>query len=333
MKKPHFINPVRNKTANSRQRSEWISNGVKLRYGENPHQKGLFFAFDSKDKLAISRFKILQGKELSFNNLLDIDAVLNVISRIGKIKPAAVVVKHGNPCGAALAKDIKEAFRKAWEGDPLSAFGGIIAVNRAVDEKLAKEMTKNFFEVLLSPEVGGLARKIFEKKPDIRILINPSLKKPSLPKGKDLKFIRGGVLIQDISQKEVKERDLKFVTKKKPGKSQIKDLLFAFKICSVSKSNTITIAKNEQVLGNGVGATSRVYAAKQALEIASSRAKGAVAASDGFFPFTDSPELFEKKGISSVIQPGGSKADQEIIDFCNKNNIAMVMTGIRGFKH
>ena len=306
---------------------------TKLRYGENPHQKGVFFPIESKDKLAIPHFKILQGKELSFNNILDINASLDVISKIGKEKPATVVIKHGNPCGAALAKDSKEAFKKAWEGDLLSAFGSVVCVNRMVDRDLAKTMTKNFFEVLLAPEITKEAESIFSQKPNIRVLVNPTLKKPNLAKSKDLKFVRGVLLVQDAASKEIKEKDLKFVTKKKPSKSQVNDLLFAFKICEASKSNSVTIAKNEQVVGNGIGTTARVYAAKQALEVAGKRAKGAVAASDGFFPFVDSLKLFKKYGISAIIQPGGSKADKEVIDFCNKNNLAMVFTGIRGFKH
>jgi len=306
---------------------------IKLRYGENPHQEGNFFPRDLKDKLAIPRFKILQGKELSFNNYLDIDAALNVISKIGEGKPAVTIIKHGNPCGAALGKDIDEAFKKAWAGDPLSAFGGIIAANREVDKTLALKMVKNFFEVLLLPKISKEALEILARKPDIRILVNPDLKKPTLPKGKDKKFVRGGVLVQDVSKEVVKEKDLKFVTKKKPTKPQIKDLLFAFKVCESSKSNTITICKKEQVLGNGAGLVSRVYAAKIALEIAKKRAKGAVAASDGFFPFTDSIEIFKKAGILAIIQPGGSKADEKVIEYCNKNNISMVFTGIRGFKH
>lgn len=306
---------------------------IKLRYGENPHQEGFFYPAETKDKLAITRFKILQGKELSFNNYLDIDAALSVISKIGDYKPAAVVIKHGNPCGVALGKNINEAFRKAWEGDPLSAFGGIIALNREVSTVLAKKMTKNFFEVMLAPKISKDVLEIFGAKPNTRVLVNPALQNPVLPKEKDKKIVRGGLLVQDVSKKEVKEKDLKFVTKKRPTKIQIKDLLFAFKVCGVSKSNTITIVKNEQVLGNGVGSTSRVYAAKTALDVAGKRAKGAVAASDGFFPFTDSLEVFKEAGISSIIQPGGSKADEEVIDYCNKNNISMVFTGIRGFKH
>jgi len=306
---------------------------IKLRYGENPHQKGVFLPVESKDELAMPKFKILQGKELSFNNILDIDAALYVISKTGREKPAAIIIKHGNPCGAGLAKDIATAFQKAWEGDPLSAFGGIIAVNRTVDKKLAQNMTKNFFEVLLAPEVIKEAKEIFKTKPNIRILVNSNLKNPQLPKTKDIKFVRGGMLVQDIARKEVRTKDLKFVTKKRPTKAQIKDLLFAFNICEVSKSNAITIVKNEKVLGNGTGATARVYSAKRAVEIAEKRAKGGVAASDGFFPFTDSVELFKKAGIKAMIQPGGSLADKKVIEYCNKNNIAMVFSGIRGFKH
>lgn len=306
---------------------------VRFRYGENPHQKGILLAAESRDKLAIPSFKIIQGKELSFNNFLDIDAAINVISRIGKERSASVVIKHGNPCGAAFGKNINESFKKAWGGDPLAAFGGIVVVNREVSNGLAKKMLENFFEILLAPKISKEAKKVFTQKPSIRVLLNPALSKPFLSKEKDAKNIRGGILIQDPSIKELKEKDLKFVTKKKPTKAQIKDLLFAFKICESSKSNTITVVKNEQVLGNGVGATSRVYSAMQALGVAGKRAKGAVVASDGFFPFADSLELFKKAKLSAIIQPGGSKADPEIINFCNKNNLSMVFSGVRGFKH
>lgn len=307
---------------------------IKLRYGENPHQKGMFLATNSKDKLAIPNFKIIQGKELSFNNFLDIDSAINVISRIGTEKPASAVIKHGNPCGAALGKNIEEAFKKAWDGDPLAAFGGIIVVNREVSGFLAHKMIKNFFEVLLAPGISKEAEKIFQKKPNIRVLVNQALKKPQLSKEKDVKNIRGGILLQDISKKEIKEKDLNFVTRKKPTRAQIRDLLFAFKICEASKSNSITVVKGEQVLGNGVGATARIYSAGQALGIAYQKGiKGAVAASDGFFPFTDSVEYFKKANISAIIQPGGSKADQKVIEYCDKNNLAMAFTGLRGFKH
>lgn len=306
---------------------------VNLRYGENPHQEAVFCPVSLKDKLAIMRFKILQGKEISFNNILDIDSALNLISKIGGNEPAAVVIKHGNPCGAALGKNAQDSFRKAWQGDPLSAFGGIICINRKVDDKLVHEMTKNFFEVLLAPEITKDAQEIFSQKPNIRILINLALKIPRLSKAKDLKAVRGGFLIQDSFQKEIKEKDLKFVTKKKPTKKQIKDLLFAFKICEASKSNTVTIVKNEQVLGNGAGQTARVYSTRQALAVAGKRTKRAVIASDGFFPFTDSVELFKKAGISAIIQPGGSLADGKVIKYCDKNNLSMVFTGVRGFKH
>lgn len=304
-----------------------------LCYGENPHQKAMFLATSSKDKLAIPNFKIIQGNRLSLNNFLDIDSALNVISRIGKDKPASAIIKHGNPCGASFGKNIEEAFKKAWEGDSLSAFGGIIIVNREVSERLAKKMIKNFFEILLAPSISKKALIVFSQKPKVAVLLNPALKNPFLSKEKDVKNIRGGILLQDISQKELKLKDLKFVTRKKPTKAQIDDLLFAFKVCESSKSNSITIVKNKQVIGNGVGATSRVYAAKQALGVAGKRASGAVVASDGFFPFTDSAILFKKAKICAIIQPGGSIADQKVIDFCNKNNLAMIFTGVRGFKH
>lgn len=308
---------------------------VILRYGENPHQKAWVWQEKTKDKLALYKFKQLQGKQLSFNNYLDIDAAVNSICFIGIKGPACVIIKHTNPCGASFDKDINKAFNKAWEGDSLAAFGSIIVVNRSVDEKLANLMIKDkkFFEVLLCPYINSEAKKILGIKKNLRILINPVLKKPLLASGREFRKIRGGVLVQQADTLMLTTTNLKTVTDKKPTPAQIKDLLFAWNICRVSKSNTIVLVKNQQLIGSGVGQQDRFRCCELAVSKAGKRALGSVAASDAFFPFKDGPEILIKAGVKAIIQPGGSIKDQETIDLCNKHNIAMVYTGIRGFKH
>lgn len=305
------------------------------RYGENPHQRGAFYCNqEDKDKLSIQNFKKLQGKEISFNNLLDINAIILTLSELGGKKPACAIVKHGNPCGAAYGRDTKDAFYRAWEGgDPLAAFGGIIGINREVDEKLARLMIKNFFEALLAPKIKEKASKIFSQKPKLIILTNPTLKNPKPSKELDLKKIRGGFLVQEPDLKEINEKDLKVVTKLRPTRKQIKDLLFAWKICKVSKSNAIVLAKDDTLISSGVGQQDRKRCCLLAVTKARTRAKNTVAASDGFFPFPDGPEILIKAGIKAIIQPGGSIHDQDIIKLCDKQKIPMVFTGIRCFKH
>ncbi len=312
--------------------------GIKVyntRYGENPHQKGAFY-LDPKDKdsLAIQKFKKLQGKEISFNNLLDINAAVNVLAEIENKKPACVIIKHGNPCGAAYGKDARDAFFRAWEkGDSLAAFGGIIAVNREVDEKSAKLMIKNFFEVLLIPKITERALRIFSQKPNLIISENLALKNPQHSKETDFKKIRGGFLVQEPDLKEIKEKSLKIATRVRPTKKQIKDLLFAWKICKVSKSNAIVLVKDETLISSGVGQQDRKKCCELAVNKAGERAKNTVAASDGFFPFPDGPEILIKSGVKAIIQPGGSIRDEEIVELCNKYKVPMVFTKIRCFKH
>ena len=305
------------------------------RYGENPHQKGGFYVDQKeKDPLAVQNFKKLQGKQLSFNNILDIDAVVSALSEIENGKPCCVVVKHTNPCGAAYGRDIREAYLRAWyKGDSLAAFGGIIGLNRRINRKLAEAMIKNFFEILLAPAIDLSALKIFSKKPKIRILVNPYLRNPKRQKGLDIKRVRGGFLLQTPDTIRISKRNIKPVTKKKPSETQLKDLLFAWKICKVSKSNAVVLAKEETLISSGVGQQDRKRACQLAVEKAGGRARGGVAASDGFFPFPDGPEILIRAGIRAIIQPGGSIRDKLTIDLCNKYKIPMVFTGIRGFRH
>ncbi len=310
--------------------------GKTLRYGENPHQKGEFYPDENTiDSLAISNFKQLQGKGLSFNNYLDIDGALCTISQLGGQKPACVVIKHTNPCGAAInSTSIYKAYEKAWQGDPLAAFGSIIAVNRIIYKSMAQKMLDGrFFEVLLAPEVDERALEIFSKKSNLRILVNPALKNPKLSTQMDIKRVRGGILKQDADTYEVTKKDLKVVTNVEPTPSQIRDLLFAWKVCKASKSNTIVLAKDEMLVSSGVGQQDRKRCCELCVSKAGARAEGAVAASDAFFPFPDGPEVLVKAGVTAIIQPGGSLRDQLTTDFCNKHKIPMVFCGVRCFRH
>ncbi len=299
-------------------------NITSLRYGENPHQKAEFIG--KMDEV----FEKLQGKELSFNNLVDIDAALELIKEFDKT--AFCIIKHTNPCGAATAPDILEAWMKALAGDPVSAYGGILASNRTVDSLTAVEIDKIFFEVLVAPDFSAEALEILMRKKN-RIILK--LKSYSSPERLE-KTILNGRLIQDRDAHIETEADLKFVTDSKPSKNQVDDMLFANKIVKHAKSNTIVLAKDNQLIGIGVGQTSRIDALKQASDKAKRfnfETKGAVMASDAFFPFPDCVEMAHEAGIEAVIQPGGSMRDQESIDYCNAHSMPMVITGYRHFKH
>ncbi|MBI5122518.1 bifunctional phosphoribosylaminoimidazolecarboxamide formyltransferase/IMP cyclohydrolase [Candidatus Roizmanbacteria bacterium] len=314
-----------------------LQKGTKLRYGENPHQEGIFFRDqNSEDKLGLGTFKIVQGKETSYNNYLDLDAGLQTISLIGNDKPACVILKHTNPCGAAVADTITDAFQKAWYGgDPLAAFGGVIFVNRTVTEELAMQMLadKKFFEILAAPSFTKEALKVFTQKPKLQLLENKNLEKPFLTAYKEIKKIRGGVLMQDTDIKKLTDENLKSVTNKKPTNKQLEDLIFAWKIAQVSKSNCVIAARDGVLLASGVGQQDRKRCCELCVSKANTSLKGAVAATDGFFPFRDGPDILIKAGISAIIQPGGSIRDQETIDACNENDVTMIMTGVRIFKH
>lgn len=314
-----------------------LKNGKKLRYGENPHQTGYFFEIEKnkKDPLNIQNSKQLCGKEISFNNILDIDAGLYIVSQLGGKKPACAIIKHTNPAGAALASDIIEAYTKAWQGDPLASFGSIIVVNRNVEEDLASVMLKDkkFFEILLAPEVEDEALKIFNKKKNLIVLVNPALRNPRPFCDIDYKKVRGGFLVQEQDSKQIRVRDLRFVTENKSNRKQIEDLLFAWKLCKVCKSNAVVIVKNLQLISSSVGQQDRMRCCKLAIDKAGKGAEGAVAASDAFFPFPDGPKILIKAGVLAIIHPGGSIRDQETINLCNKTGTSMVFTGIRCFRH
>lgn len=312
-----------------------FSKQKQLRYGENPHQKGWLWQEGASDPLAFFKFKQIQGKQLSFNNFLDIDSAIKTIAFIGRRSPACVVIKHTNPCGASVNEKIEKAFLKAWAGDSLAAFGSIIAVNRKVDKVLAQLMLEGnrFFEVLICPDINVGAKKVFLIKKNLRILVNPGLKKPKLIPGTDFKKIRGGLLVQEEDVYQLKAKDLKVVTRKKPTKKQLIGLVFAWNIVRASKANAIALVKNHQLVSSGVGQQDRFRCCQLVISKAGKLAVDSLVASDAFFPFKDGPEILAKAGVKAIIQPGGSIRDQETIGLCDQYKIAMVFTGIRCFSH
>ncbi len=302
-----------------------VQQGRELRYGENPHQKGIFYG--DLDGL----FEQLNGKELSYNNLVDIDATVNLLKEF-EGETAFVIIKHTNACGAATASTVKDAYLKAFQADTISAFGGVLATNKPIDLSAAEEINKLFFEILIAPAYSDDALSLLKNKKNRMIL----LQKKELSESKQSKTILNGVIEQDLDLKTDTENDLKVVTKEVPTASEVKALLFASKICKHTKSNTIILANEDQLLASGVGQTSRVDSLKQAIEKAATfgfTLQGSVMASDAFFPFPDCVEIASQYGIRAVIQPGGSVRDQDSITFCDQHDMAMVFTGIRHFKH
>ena len=303
---------------------ESITHSTTLRYGENPHQYGVFFG--EFDKI----FDKLNGKEISYNNLLDIDAAVKLINEFDET--TFVIMKHNNACGVASRPKLIKAWEQALSGDPVSAFGGILITNTKLDKETATEINRLFFEVIIAPDYENEAFELLRQNKKRIILIQ---KEFDFPK-KQFRSLLNGVIAQDADLKTEEENDFKVITKQIPSKDNISDLIFANKIVKHSKSNSIVLAKNKKLIASGVGQTSRVDALKQAIEKANSfdnSLEGGVMASDAFFPFGDSVEIAHNAGITSVVQPGGSIRDKESIDFCNNNNMSMVFTGIRHFKH
>src|SRR5690606_22468579 len=302
-----------------------VQQGRTLRYGENPHQKGSFFG--DLDSL----FDQLNGKELSYNNLVDIDAAIHLVQEF-EAEKAFVIIKHTNACGVATGTSVKEAYLKAFQADTISAFGGVLATNKTLDLEAAEEINKLFFEILIAPGYEPAALELLKSK-KIRILL---VQKVPLRVERQFKSLLNGVIEQDADNKTDAADDLKVVTRRAPSDEEIEALLFASKICKHTKSNTIVLAVKGQLLASGVGQTSRVDALQQAIEKARKFGfdlKGSVMASDAFFPFPDCVEIAHGAGIEAVIQPGGSVKDEDSIRFCDDHNMAMVFTGIRHFKH
>lgn len=301
-----------------------IDNAKVMRYGENPHQKGTFFGDFSK------MFTQLHGKEISYNNLLDIDAAVSLIAEFDT--PTFAILKHNNACGLASRPTILEAWKDALAGDPVSAFGGVLITNGTIDKDSAQEIDKIFFEVIIAPAYNDDALAILKQKKNRIILVQHCRNENKI----QFRSILNGALVQDRDLKVETTEDLKQVTQKAATLEQAEDLLFANKIVKHSKSNAIVLAKNKQLCASGVGQTSRVDALKQAIDKAHTfgfELNGAVMASDAFFPFPDCVEIASKAGISAVVHPGGSIRDNESIEFCDKNDVAMVTTGFRHFKH
>ncbi|KAB1156746.1 bifunctional phosphoribosylaminoimidazolecarboxamide formyltransferase/IMP cyclohydrolase [Flavobacterium luteum] len=303
-----------------------IANGQVLRYGENPHQKGFFFGdFDAM-------FSKLHGKELSYNNLLDVDAAVNLILEFKNEAPTFAILKHNNACGLATRSTIYEAYVAALACDPTSAFGGVLISNVKIDVATAAEINKLFCEVVIAPSYEKEAIAILSEKKNRIILVQNDVELPQ----KQVRTCLNGLLVQDKNNVTDAKQDLKTVTIKSPTAQEIEDLIFASKICKNTKSNTIVFTKNGTLISSGTGQTSRVDALKQAIEKANTFGfdlNGAVMASDAFFPFPDCVEIAKKAGITAVIQPGGSIKDELSIKYCNENKVAMVFTGTRHFKH
>ena len=302
------------------------TNGQVLRYGENPHQKGYFFGdFDAM-------FTKLHGKELSYNNLLDVDAAINLMNEFKNDAPTFAILKHNNACGIAQRDTIHQAYVDALAGDPVSAFGGILISNVEIDKPTAEKIHDLFCEVVIAPSFSSDALEILKGKKNRRLLKLNDIELPQT----SVRTCLNGVLVQDKDSITDAIEHLSHATDNKPTQNELKDLIFASKICKHTKSNTIVLAKNKQLCASGTGQTSRVDALNQAIHKAQSfkfDLKGAVMASDAFFPFPDCVEIADKAGITSVIQPGGSIKDDLSIDYCNKNGVSMVLTGTRHFKH
>ena len=302
------------------------TSGRVLRYGENPHQKGFFFGdFDAM-------FSKLHGKDLSYNNLLDVDAAVNLMLEFKNDAPTFAILKHNNACGLAQRESLYQAYVDALAGDPISAFGGVLISNKEIDKATAEEIHKLFCEVVIAPSYAADALEILKGKKNRIILIQKEVEMPEMI----VRTCLNGMLLQEKDYKTDAQSDLKNATIEQPNERQLEDLIFASKLCKHTKSNTIVLAKNKQLCASGTGQTSRVDALNQAIHKAKSfnfDLDGAVMASDAFFPFPDCVEIAHKNGISCVIQPGGSIKDQLSIDYCNENGVAMVMTGTRHFKH
>ena len=300
-----------------------------LRYGENPHQEAAYYAEEGQDHL-LSGVEKLQGKEISFNNLYDLDAARALLTDLSDLDApaAAVIVKHANPCGAAVGDSVADAYRKALASDPISAFGGIVALNREVDGALAAEISKVFTEILVAPTFTHEAREVFSAKPNVRVLEAGLLARPRLAS----KSVTGGVLLQEADAIE-DASGYKVVTEKQPSPEQTEDLVFAWRVARQVKSNAIVLVQDGATVGVGAGQMSRVDSSEIAAKKAGDRVHGAAAASDAFFPFADGVEALAEAGVGAVIQPGGSVRDEEVIEAANRLDLAMVFTGRRHFNH
>lgn len=310
---------------------------LSLRYGENPHQPAAFYVEPGAAPDTVARAESLHGKELSFNNILDLDSALNLVREF--TRPAAVVLKHNNPCGAAVADTLAVAFQRAYEGDPLSAFGGVLGFNREVDEPTAVQITepKRFVECIIAPSYTPAAFEILTTRPtwkkSVRLLKTGPLADPGAAKGLDIRRVDGGFLAQTRDRGTDDFAGLRVVTKRAPTAEELAELAFAWLVCKHVKSNAIVLSKGGAIVGVGAGQMSRVDSTHLAVRKAGDRSRGAVLASDAFFPFRDNIDEAARAGITAVVQPGGSVRDQESVDACDEHGLAMVITGVRHFRH
>ncbi|MEN3160214.1 bifunctional phosphoribosylaminoimidazolecarboxamide formyltransferase/IMP cyclohydrolase [Alkalimonas sp. NCh-2] len=304
-----------------------------LRYGENSHQQAAFYVDPTAQEASVSTATQLQGKALSYNNIADTDAALECVKEFSE--PACVIVKHANPCGVAIGDSILSAYERAYQTDPTSAFGGIIAFNRELDETTAKAIIdRQFVEVIIAPAATEAAVAVIGSKPNVRLLVCGAFSAPA--PAVDIKQVNGGILLQDRDQARVSATDLTVVTKRQPTEQELKDLLFCWKVAKYVKSNAIVYVKDSMTIGVGAGQMSRVYSAKIAgIKAADEQleVKGSVMASDAFFPFRDGIDAAAAAGITAVIQPGGSMRDAEVIAAADEHGMAMVFTGVRHFRH
>ncbi|MGI5891612.1 MAG: bifunctional phosphoribosylaminoimidazolecarboxamide formyltransferase/IMP cyclohydrolase [Bacillota bacterium] len=300
-----------------------------LRYGENPQQKAAFYRSFAARGASIGTAKQLQGKELSFNNIIDLNAALELVKEFSE--PAAVIIKHTNPCGTALGANLCEAYQRAHEADPVSAFGGIVGLNREVDAATAQEMIKIFLEAIIAPSFSEEALAVLTAKPNLRLLACGDLSVSATPL--DIKSVNGGFLLQESDSAAMKYNELIVVSKRQPTDDEIAELLFAWDVVKHVKSNAIVVTKNRQTIGVGAGQMNRVGSANIAFAQGGEACKGAVLASDAFFPFRDTVDAAAAAGITAIIQPGGSMRDEESITAADEHGIALVFTGMRHFKH
>ena len=309
----------------------------RLRYGENPHQRAAFYVEPNVTHACVSSAEALHGKELSYNNLLDLDSALNLVREFEQ--PAAVVVKHNNPCGAAVGATLEEAFRKAYEGDPLSAFGGILGFNRPVDEVTAMQITEpnRFVECIIAPDFEPAAFHVLTTRPtwkrSVRLLRTGPLERSAPASALEYRRIDGGLLVQTRDRGADDPAAWKVITKRPPTEAERADLLFAWRVCKHVKSNAIVLAKGGMVVGVGAGQMSRVDSVQIAVRKAGERVGGSVLASDAFFPFRDNVDAAAAAGVTAVVQPGGSQRDAESIAGCDEHGLAMLFTGVRHFRH
>ena len=304
-----------------------------LSYGENPHQRAAYYADARARTHLLSRVSKIHGKELSFNNLLDLDSGRRLLEELEL--PAAVIIKHNNPCGCAVGSTVEEAFEKALATDPMSAFGGVMSFNRPVERSLAERLHSMFVEIVVAPSFEGDALEVLRQKPNVRLLEDKERRRPEVAE-QDFKRVRGGVLIQDRDLSSEARDEMLAVTERKPTEAEWGELLFAWRVCKHVRSNAIVLARELATAGIGAGQMSRVDSVKIAVDKAAQAERslaGAVMASDAFVPCADGPQLAIDAGVRAIVQPGGSQRDQESIDACDKHGLAMVFTGVRHFRH